>query len=186
VLGMIFTEFSEMVEREYSASMLDDIIDDCPGLATRGAYTAVGSYDWRELQRLLEALSARTGVAQRQLLVHFGESLFSRLVASYPAFLDGIGSAGEFLRLVDDHVHVEVLKLYPQARLPRFEFIDDGAGVFRMVYRSERPLADLAEGLIRACIRHYNEARRITRVDLDCASGHACEFQLAPLGEALS
>ncbi len=42
--GVVFTEFIEMVEDQFSADMVDDIIDDAQP-PSGGAYTAVGTYD---------------------------------------------------------------------------------------------------------------------------------------------
>lgn len=42
--GIVFTEFVDMVEAQFSADMVDDILDDAAP-ASGGAYTAVGTYD---------------------------------------------------------------------------------------------------------------------------------------------
>jgi hypothetical protein len=46
-------------------------------------------------------------------------------------------------------------------------------------YRSSRPLADLAEGLIAGCMDHYGERVRIERMPLAAdGGGTAVRFQL--------
>jgi hypothetical protein len=47
-----------------------------------------------------------------------------------------------------------------------------------MVYRSRRPLADLAEGMIRGCIAWFGDDVVVERRDLDAADGHAARFTL--------
>ena len=36
-----------------------------------------------------------------------------------------------------------------------------------MLYRSQHPFADLAEGLIRGCVEHFGEPIKVRREDLD-------------------
>ncbi|MNY76012.1 hypothetical protein D3C86_2154630 [compost metagenome] len=47
-----------------------------------------------------------------------------------------------------------------------------------MKYRSARPFADLAEGLIAGCINHYGEKIDVTREDLSDSAGTAAWFTL--------
>ena len=63
----------------------------------------------------------------------------------------------EFLQSVDQEIHVEVLKLYPDAELPSFrtELLEEN--VLQMDYRSDRAMGALAHGLIEACGEHYQE-----------------------------
>jgi len=46
------------------------------------------------------------------------------------------------------------------------------------VYHSKRPLADLAEGLIRGCIAHFGEAIEVERHDPRNARGYEARFVL--------
>ena len=55
------------------------------------------------------------------LEVEYGKFLFGKLLNRYPDIVQNAQSTFKFLQLVDEHVHVEVLKLYPEAELPRFE-----------------------------------------------------------------
>ena len=43
------------------------------------------------------------------------------------------------------------------------DFCSCDDGVMEMTYRSKRPLADLAEGLIRACVEHFGDDVEISR-----------------------
>ena len=56
--GIVFLEFSNMVEEVFDADMLDDIIEDCESeLSTNASYTSVGTYSHNELIALVGALS---------------------------------------------------------------------------------------------------------------------------------
>jgi hypothetical protein len=70
-----------------------------------------------------------------------------------------------------------VKKLYPDAEFPRFE-VHASPGNLELVYRSRRPLADVAEGMIRGCIAWFGDRVDLDRQDLDAADGRAARFTL--------
>lgn len=178
MLGMVFTEFLEMVEQRFSPELADQMLCETP-LANNGAYTAVGYYPYEEMQALVTTLARLTGSSVSMLVQVYGEHLFQRFVELYPQMLQHCHDAFSLLASVDGHVHQEVHKLYPQAQLPTFETTEHTAQRLVLIYRSSRGLADLAEGLIRGCIRHYGEAIRIHREDLPSAAGvSATRFEM--------
>ena len=73
----------------------------------------------------------------------------------------------EFLPSVENYVHLEVLKLYPDAELPFFSCTSPEPGMMIMTYRSKRNLPDLAEGLILACIDHFDESLLVRRETIE-------------------
>ncbi len=160
--GIVFTEFLEMVSTAFSEDMVDDILDDAKP-ASGGAYTAVGTYPHQEIVAMVGALSQRSGVPVPDLVHAFGKYLFGRFHIIYPGFFDGVGDALDFLERIESVVHVEVLKLYPDAELPRFETSRDGADVLQMIYRSPRRMGDLAAGLIEGCLAHYGGGVDVAR-----------------------
>jgi hypothetical protein len=152
--GVVFIEFLEIVEARFSADMVDDIIDEA-ALTSGGAYTTVGTYPHEEMVALTMALSGRIGLGVKQLLLTFGEHLFGRFALGYPRFFVGYTDAFEFLAGVEDVIHAEVLKLYPDAELPRFDIEHHDAERLVLLYESRRHFEDLAEGLMRGCIAHF-------------------------------
>jgi hypothetical protein len=175
--GVVFVEFLEMVEGQFSADMADDIIDDCD-LASGGAYTSVGTYDHAEMVELVGALSRRTGTSAPVLIRAFGEYLFERFHHHHGEFFDGISDSLDFLERIEDVIHVQVRKLYPNAELPRFEIERPDKDHLSMVYRSDRHMGDLAEGLIRQCIAHYGTPVAVERYALD-DTGARVRFELS-------
>lgn len=170
MLGMVFTEFLEMVEQRFSPELADQMLSETP-LANDGAYTAVGYYPYEEIQALVNTLARLTGTSVPRLMQVYGEHLFPRFVELYPQMLQHCRDAFSLLASVDGHIHQEVHKLYPQAQLPTFETTEHSEQRLVLIYRSSRGLADLAEGLIRGCIRHYDEAIRVHREDLPSSAG---------------
>ena len=160
--GVVFTEFLEMVEARFSADVVDDIID-AAQLPHGGAYTAVGTYDHTEMVRLVGALSGRSGLPVAQLLQVFGEHLFGRFVLAYPQFFAGEQDAFGFMAGIEDIIHAEVRKLYPDAELPHFEVEHRDADRLVLLYDSRRHMQDLADGLIRGCLKHFGVQAQMSR-----------------------
>jgi hypothetical protein len=176
--GVVFTEFLEMAEARFSLRVLDRVIT-AANPASRGHYTSVGTYPPAELVSILVELSKETGLAPDQLLKDFGEHLFARFAVGHPAFFSGVTDAFALLKTVEDYIHVEVRKLYPEAELPAIDCRDDGPGRLILIYRSPRRLADLAEGLIRGCSKHFDEALTLEREDLSEGKGEVVRFTLS-------
>jgi hypothetical protein len=166
--GIVFTEFLGMVETTFSIDMADDIIENSD-LHSQGSYTAVGTYDHKELVEMVIALSDRTGLPVNALVKVFGQHLFSVFAKNYAQFFQGFTSALPLLEGIEDIIHTEVLKLYPDAQLPKFACHYENDTLV-MDYQSPRHFADLAEGLILGCGTHFQENLVIERqeVNEDC------------------
>lgn len=175
--GIVFTELLEMVEQAFSPEIADRIIVGAD-LPHGGAYTAVGTYPHEEIIRLVVQLSLATQTPVPDLVRAFGRHLFQRFVTLYPAFFPPGIDALTFLAGVETHIHVEVLKLYPDAQLPRFEIQRSGPDQLVMDYRSDRAMHDLAEGLIQGCIAHFGKPIRMEKTVLEGTDGTRARFTL--------
>lgn len=175
--GVVFTEFLDMVEARYGLDVVDRIIE---GAETRtgGAYTSVGTYDHREMFALVGNLSKEADVPVAALIRTFGEHLFLRFKAGYPAFFIEVPDAFAFLSAVDGYIHIEVKKLYPDAELPQFTYERPDDRTLVMHYRSPRGLADLAHGLIDGCIAYFGSPIAVSREDRSGGRGQDVVFTL--------
>jgi Haem-NO-binding len=172
--GVIFTEFVNMVESRFSLKIADTMLQKS-AVPSGGAYTSVGTYDQRELQALLQSLSELTGAPRDELVIAFGRGLFERLAQMYPALIAPFTNSFELLSKLDATVHMQVRKLYPDAQLPTFEHQLLAPNTLRLIYRSERGLAPLAEGLILGCIEYFKESIHVERKSgIDDTANHAC------------
>ena len=162
--GLVFTEFVEWIEQTWTSTLADDVLD-AATLASGGAYTSVGTYSHAELIELVGHLAQRTGQPAATLVKQFGRALFARLAMGHPNVLVDASSAFALLARLEDHIHPEVRKLYPDAQVPSFDTRSDGADLV-LVYSSRRPFADLAEGLILGCGDWFDEALVVYREDL--------------------
>ncbi|TON45787.1 guanylate cyclase, partial [Vibrio parahaemolyticus] len=67
--GIIFTEFMELVESKFGLEVLDQVLELSDD---EGVYTSVGSYDHRDLVKLIVNLSKVSDIPPEQLQEVFG------------------------------------------------------------------------------------------------------------------
>ncbi len=158
--GIVFTEFLEMVEQKFGMDMVNSLLEE-NNLSSGGVYSAVGTYHHGEMVTLVVDLGKRSGMDVPDLLKAFGGYLFNTFKSGYPEMFASATNGFEFLQSVDQEIHVEVLKLYPDAELPSFktELLEEH--VLQMDYRSDRAMGALALGLIEACGNHFNEGYEV-------------------------
>jgi hypothetical protein len=92
VKGIVFTEFLDMVEAQFTPEVADRMIT-AAAVPSDGAYTTVGTYDYHEIIQLVAQLSALTSIPVPKLLRTFGIHLFERFVMTYPRLFSGVTSA---------------------------------------------------------------------------------------------
>lgn len=154
--GIIFAEFLELVEDKFGLDVLDKMLQQS---ADSGVYTSVGSYDHKALVRMIVELSKITGIDVNELQRVYGVSVFRSLYQTVPQSenLSAVQGCFAFLRHVEDYIHVEVKKLYPDANPPQFEFVSQSSGVMTFDYLSARCLGQVCLGLIEGCAAYFNE-----------------------------
>lgn len=162
--GVIFNVVQEAVEQLGGADLWDDIVDKA---GASGAYTGLGNYEDAELVSLVVAASDILDKAVPDVLVLVGRTALPHLANKAPELIKDANSPIELLMLVNDVIHVEVLKLYPDSDPPelRHKLRDDGA--LLLTYKSKRNMGDLAEGLIRGTGDFYDQPVELDREDLD-------------------
>jgi Haem-NO-binding len=175
--GIIFTEFLEQLEQSHSFELVDTILQDA-NPPSRGAYTAVGTYPHSEMVALLNALCHRQNLNLPDVLSDFGRYLFGRFASSHPTFLHQQHDAFEFLAGIENVIHAEVLKLYPEAELPTFEVEVHTPQKLVLLYTSARQMQDLADGLIQGCLTYFNCVASVERQTLHTNTGPRERFTL--------
>lgn len=159
--GIIFTEFLEMVETRFGLEVVDSIIDNS-ALPSEGIYTSVGTYDFNEMISLITNLSDEVKAPVDDLIYAFGLYLFSSLLRAHPEVVESYKSPLGLLYSIEDHIHVHVKKLYPDAELPTFKILEKTDRSLSMIYSSSRGLYRLAHGLMEKTFEHFNGSAQIT------------------------
>ena len=162
--GIILSEFVEFLESSLGPDQAQIVIDKS-GVGSGGAYSRVGHYDYQELIQLLTHAAAESEIEASELVNKFSQHLFMVFRRDYSVFFEGVDSAAQMLSQIDNHIHVEVKKLYPDAELPKFEYTNTGESLV-LDYRSPRPLAAVAKALVMACIQYFGDKEKLVSSEI--------------------
>lgn len=163
--GIVFTEFLELVEEKFGLNMVDTIIEES-NLPSNGVYTSIGTYDFSEMLSLISSLSKHTSISVDDLLKVYAEHFFNVLKDSYPQLLESYTNPIELLSSIENHIHVEVMKIYPDAELPKFEILEKTDDRLVMIYKSSRAMYSFGLGLMHKTFSHFNKDANIQYVKL--------------------
>jgi len=164
VKGIVFVELLKMAEDLLGEDRVDAVIAEA-ALPSGGAYTSVGNYPCAELTTLVQGFSATSGVDQAELQRVFGHWMMKVFAVNYPDFFRTNPDALSMLQSIESEIHVEVMKLYPDSELPRFDARRTSPDRLELDYSSPRPLAPFCHGLIEGCLAHYGMTADITAED---------------------
>lgn len=159
--GIVFTEFLELVEEKFGIEMVDSIIE-ASKLESEGVYTSIGTYNFSEILSLLTNLSERTNISIDDLLLVYGEHFFGVIERSYIGLVDTYNDPIDMLSSIENHIHVEVRKIYPEAELPTFIVEEKSEDLLIMVYKSSRAMYYFGLGLMNRTFKHFNTTAEIT------------------------
>ena len=179
--GIVFTEFLDLVESKFGLEMVDKIIT-TSNLKSGGSYTAIGTYEFSEMLQLISSLSSNTEISVDDLLLTYGEHFFSVLESSYPEMLAAYRGSIELLSSIENHIHVEVRKIYPDAELPTFEILSKSDQSLEMIYRSSRAMHMFGLGLMRSSFKHFNQKSEIQYEKIE-EDGTVVKFKIQLLSE---
>jgi hypothetical protein len=181
--GIIFNLLETAVSDEHGEDAWDDLLDEAQ---VDGSYAALGNYPDGELLRLLALMPGAFGGDSDGQLRWFGRKSMPMLAARYAVFFEQPTDTRSFLLTLNNIIHAEVRKLYPDADVPTFDFDPipgveaSSADALVIGYRSKRALCMLAEGFIHGAADHFGETvaieqpRCMHRGDERCAL--VCSF----------
>ncbi|MGH1374039.1 MAG: heme NO-binding domain-containing protein [Cellvibrionaceae bacterium] len=178
--GVIFTILCDMLEEQHGLPFLNRVIDQA-NLESGGAYTAGGNYPPEEVDKIVLLLERKLEVPKEFILRSYGEYLLGALAKTFPHFFE-VDNLKDFLLGVHGYIHVEVTKLYPDSNLPEFEYSDNNPDRLTMVYRSERKMCHLAEGLIAGAAQYYEEEYSLVQSTCLHRGDDSCQFDLVFYG----
>jgi Haem-NO-binding len=163
VKGIIFNLLEEVITAEHGPDAWDDLLE---AAGCDGVYTALGNYRDEEFMSLVAQLPAAFGYDLDDHLRWFGRSSMPLLAERYATFFEQPDTTAPFLRSINDVIHAEVRKLYPDADVPTFDFdpvpeiaAPDDAVV--MSYSSLRRLCALAEGFVEGAAQQFGEVAHV-------------------------
>ncbi len=179
--GIVFTEFLEMVELDFGLEVVDSIIESS-NLPSEGIYTSIGTYDFNEMLSLITNLSTTVKIPVGDLIYTFGHFLFNSLAKAHPEVIENYKSPLPLIYSIEDHIHVHVKKLYPEAELPTFRIVEKTENSISLIYSSSRGLYRLAQGLLEKTFAHFNTTATV-KYSLLKEDGTQVKFDIVQNGE---
>ncbi|MEL0097638.1 MAG: heme NO-binding domain-containing protein [Planctomycetaceae bacterium] len=173
--GIIFNLLEEIVTRDLGADTWDDLLD---GAGLDGVYTAFVNYPDDQLLSLVSVAAGALDKPESDIIRWFGQNAIPLLAERYANFFTSCENTRAFLLSLNDIIHPEVRKLYPDADVPDFDYEASNPEFLILRYTSSRQICALAEGLIMGAGSYFNE--KITLEHGTCVhkGGDTCEFKV--------
>lgn len=161
--NLLLQEFIRYTENRFGQPVLERVV-------VRESRDAIlRSAAWRfveasELNRMVAAVTGETGIPAGNLLRGFGRSLFRTLI-HLPLLQPDCDNLFDYLRLLETGFYAELEDLFPNLELPRLVCCQHDDQTLELIYGSPRQWGSLAEGMIEACIEHFEERVVLRRLE---------------------
>jgi hypothetical protein len=152
--GIVLNLLERTIVEEHGEALWDEMIERS---GAPGAYTTLGDYPAEELAVLAAAAGERLGLDPDEVVRRFGRSAIPYFHESYPELFAPHRELIPFLLTLNEIIHPEVRKLYPDALVPVFSYDRSDEHRLLMGYVSPRRLCSLGEGLIAGAADHYEQ-----------------------------
>ena len=172
--GFIFSYLVDFVEESFGLELVDELISEVD-LPSKGVYVSFESYEFSELVALVSAVSVKKNVPVEDLLEGFGRYVFPFLISRHDYIITDYSDPLELIAGIENHIHIEVRKLYDDAELPSFKNVSRTENKLIINYTSQRELAHFAIGLIKETLGHFNKKGAISMEKLN-DQAHTTQF----------
>lgn len=176
--GVVFRYLSNFVTENYGYEAWLQGIEQSDLETPEGVYVGPGEYPDSDLFALVGTFSEMTKIAVPDLVYAFGKFLFHGFHKDFPHFFVKPKNTKELLLSIQDVIHVEVRKLHPGAKTPKFTYEDPGEGKLIMHYDSPRKICFLARGLMEEAGKVYNEKVEVEETQCVHQGAEHCVFSI--------
>lgn len=173
--GIVFNLLEDVVSEHHGPETWEALVD---AAGVSGAYTSLGAYPDSDMEALVAAACAALSLNRNAVLRWFGVNAMPLLAERYPTLFEGHTSARTFVDGVNDVIHAEVRKLYPDALCPHFKLSDAGANELVMAYHSARRMCALAEGFVEGAAIYFNDTVQFTHEACVDHDDRGCVFRI--------
>ncbi len=152
--GILFNILEDFLEENVGEERLEDIVASCD-LLTKDPFVAPGTYPDEDFLKIVQQSTKEFGCSQSEFLQQLGQFSFFKLADRYPGFVSPYQHPKDFLKTIENVVHVEVRKLYTDTYLPTFVYKEPSEQELIITYYSKRKLYHLMEGLIEGVAKYF-------------------------------
>lgn len=180
--GIVFNVLKGMVEVNSGIGAWDEAL-----MATEvdGAYTTLGSYPDEELVRIVDHLAKTQGISSADFLNKFGRHAFRAMMESCRHITSRYADSRSLLRALNEVIHPEVRKLYPDSETPDFRVVGESTVMLELEYMSQRSLCSFAVGMAAGAIDYFQERAHIQQPRCRLRGDSSCRLRIdyLPIGE---
>lgn len=175
--GIIFNLLEDFISEGWGDDVYEEILAMCP-LKTKEPFIGPATYPDSDLLAIVDKVCEKLGVSVPQAVHAFGKYCLPHLIAKFPVFVQGHEHPKTFLKTIDNVIHVEVRKLFPDAKPPRVTWEDPALNRLVLTYVSERKLCALMTGLLEGVAEHFKTPIQYTHTKCMRNGADVCEFHL--------
>lgn len=175
--GIIFNALGEFVEEAAGLEAWNDVIE-ASKVESGGAYTSGATYADEEIIALATATCNALSIELNDGLKAFGKYLFSYLVNRGPVQIKEYPDMQTMLKELDSVIHKEVKRVHPDAYTPFFEYFESDATSGELMYKSDRQLCVVAEGLLEGGAEFYNQTIALEHSQCTHRGGDECRWKV--------
>jgi hypothetical protein len=172
--GIVFNLLQEIVCAEHGEDNWEEMLHKA---GANGAYTSLGNYPDAEFMDLVGAAASALAMTPDGIVLWFGRRALPLLAQKYPEFFEGHSTRSLLLSL-NDIIHPEVRKIYPDADVPSFDYDTSLPDELLMSYRSRRMLCTLGQGLVEGAAAHYGEHATFEHLSCTRRGDAQCQFRI--------
>lgn len=176
--GIVFNILEALIVEKFGDETMEEIYSKVQFSGDGLPFISPVTYPDSDLYAILTFLVKKTSIPIDDLIFEFGKFMFPVFFEKYPVFFENINSPVEFLKTVNDIIHVEVKKLFEKAAPPVVEVDQLSENQIILHYYSERKLCRLLEGLLEAMALHFNQ--KISYIHKECMKDGAdqCVYEI--------
>jgi len=171
--GSIYCGLADFIEQNYGLSYWLKAVNACQ-LASNAAYISTELYSDDEFEQLTIKLSSQLNIEKKDLVREFGRYFFPILLSLAHSHVKDITHLFDFLRAVDNVIHMEVQKADPLAYTPTLLYDQPEDKELIIRYISSRKMCHFAEGLILGAATHFLQNVVISQSKCMCKGDGHC------------
>ncbi len=176
--GVVFNILEGLIVEEFGDVIMEEIYSSVQFSGDVLPFVGPESYPDSDLFAMVGYLSDKTSIPVDDLVFEFGKYMLPVFYQNYPVFFENMNSPIEFLKTVNDIIHVEVKKLFEDATPPIIIVEQENEKRVTLKYYSERKLCRLLEGLLEGLALHFNKEVSYTHKECMKTGADQCVYSI--------
>lgn len=173
----MFNALENFITATYGEEVADKIFEESQ-LKTKDPFVGPGTYPDDDFHTLIRVTMEELKLTKDELMFDFGKFTFTELRTRFPKFVEKFTHPKDFLKTVEDIIHVEVKKVMQDAYLPKFQYTEPSDRELTITYFSKRKMYKLMEGIIEGVAEYFqvntHQKQNIYEID----GQEYCDFYL--------